>query len=414
MSVMRPAAASALGTTALRGWRAGAVWLVVVLDLVAMVAGLLIAGDLPDMPGFASAIYVYLLAAFGVVGAMVVTRQPRNPVGWILSWVATTLALVTFGQYYAAVSLRAFDGGLPGTVPMAWLSQLPFTASIATVVVILPMTFPDGRLLSRRWRPVAWLAIGAIVATALPVAFQPGPIPNNEAIANPMGSDVVMSLVGPLATLGWVVLVGIAFPLSIVSVVLRYRRGSATERLQLRWFAAAVALSLTIYSLGMIPLDNPLLGDVFWVLGILSLPLLPIAIGVAILRYHLYEIDRIISRTIGYAVVTATLGLVFAAAILIFEGVLAPLTRSNTVAVAASTLVVVALFQPLRRRVQRIADHRFNRSHYDAERTVTAFSARLRDDVDLGSLRDDVVDVAARTVSPASVGLWVRHPVAAP
>ena len=201
--------------------------------------------------------------------------------------------------------------------------------------------------------------------------------------------------------------------LAMASLVVRYRRAVGVERQQLKWFAAVIAiagpaLAIAILTSGTTSGTIADVSGATWGIAVISLALLPVAIGIAILRYRLYEIDRLISRTIGYATVTGVLVVVFAAAILLFQAVLAPLTQGNTVSVAASTLVVAALFQPLRRRVQSRVDRRFNRARYDAERIVAAFAGRLRDEVDLGQLRTEITAAVDHTVQPIAVSLWLR------
>jgi hypothetical protein len=203
----------------------------------------------------------------------------------------------------------------------------------------------------------------------------------------------------------------------VASLIVRYRRAAGIERAQLKWFAAAATVtgvagavnigtnwSLTTAPTGALGTINTVSGFVIWV----GLALLPVAIGLAVLRYKLYEIDRLISRTISYGVLTAIVGGLFVGFILVFQAVLAPLTGSNELAVAGSTLLAAALFQPLRRRVQRIVDRRFNRSRYDAEQTVAAFAARLADEVDLDQLRAEILATVTATVEPSSVSLWLR------
>jgi hypothetical protein len=200
----------------------------------------------------------------------------------------------------------------------------------------------------------------------------------------------------------------VVLPLAVASSVLKYRRGSSTVREQLKWFSAVALLTVAGFGAGAVPIA-PISnwGGFFAILGLV---LLPIAIGIAILRYRLYEIDRIISRTVSYAAVTAILALVFVGTILVSQTVLASFFRGSSVAVAASTLVVATLFQPLRRRVQSIVDRRFNRSRYDAERTVAAFAAHLRDEVALAPLEADIRGVVSLTLAPTTVGLWIRPP----
>ncbi|OGO56934.1 MAG: hypothetical protein A2Z32_00995 [Chloroflexi bacterium RBG_16_69_14] len=227
------------------------------------------------------------------------------------------------------------------------------------------------------------------------------------------------SLIPGLTDLGSVVgvLVGFSVGAIVFGVVgagaaiwVRFRRGDPVQRQQVKWLLADAGVAAIFFPLAMVfGQSDSLLVVAFWLIGFLAYLALPIAIGIAILRYHLYEIDRIVSRTIGYLIVTVTLAVVFAGAILTFQAVLAPLTGGNSVSVAASTLVAAALFQPLRRRVQTVVDRRFNRTRYDAERTVAAFEAQLRDEVDLESLGADVLRVVAQTVAPTTAGLWIRQ-----
>jgi hypothetical protein len=199
-----------------------------------------------------------------------------------------------------------------------------------------------------------------------------------------------------------------------LALVIRFRAAAGVERQQLRWLTAALAFVVVAVLSGFIVaqlVPATAQTGLIWLGAIVAFPCVPIAIGIAVLRYRLYEIDRIVSRTISYAVLTALLVGVFAGAILLFQTVLAPLTGNNTLAVAASTLLVAALFQPVRGRVQRVVDRRFNRARYDAERTVAAFSERLRDEVDLRSLRSEVLDVVDRSLQPSLTGIWLGERV---
>jgi hypothetical protein len=187
------------------------------------------------------------------------------------------------------------------------------------------------------------------------------------------------------------------------------------QRQQVKWLLAVAGVATVAFPLAMVFGATDSWWDAaFWAIGVLAYLALPVAIGIAVLRYRLYDIDRLVSRTIGYLIVTGAMAVLFVGAVLLLQEVLAPLTSGNTVAVAASTLVVAALFQPLLRRVQRIVDRRFNRARYHAERTVAAFAAQLRDEVDLESLRADVLGVVAQTVAPAAIGLWIRQPEVGP
>jgi len=387
------------------GWQAVVVWLVVVAELAYVVASLILVPERPNVPLIARAIFGLEVASLGIIGALVATRQPRNVIGWILWSAAIAVTWSIAGDDYVTTSLSVAGGAWPGTIWVTWLFELSFLPAILAVLIFIPLLFPTGRLLSPRWRWVAWFAVAAIIASCLPVAFAPGPLPDHTTLLNPVGIAVVGQMKGAIVTAS---LIGfaIALPLAVASVVLRYRRGSATEREQLKWFAAAVGLTGVCFALA-IPSIRPF-SDIGWIAGIVTISLIPVAIGIAILRYRLYEIDRIISRTLGYVAVTATLALVFLAGVLGLQAMLEPMTGDNTAAVAASTLIVAALFQPLRARVQSFVDRRFNRARYDALHMVDAFSERLRDEVDIAAVTDDLDLSITTALNPSTLKLWIR------
>ena len=387
----------------LRGWRAGLVWIVLGLDLAVVLGAWLAAGAGPDTPAFVPLLFTSMVASLGGVGALVATRKPRDPVGWILLVSASMIALSILGQDYVRLSVTDFGGTLPLTVAVAWLSGLVFIPAVVLIAGVMPLYFPDGRLLSRRWRWAVWLAAFGIAVVSLPPAFDPGPLANTT-FDNPLGIPGFHDLDGFLA-LSNVMIVMVVLPLAIASSVLKYRRGGPTIREQLKWFAAVALFTVTSFTATIVGAPISTLG---WLLGLLGLILLPIAIGIAILRYRLYDIDRIISRTVSYGAVTGILAVVFVGSILVSQTVLASFFSGSSVAVAASTLVVAALFQPLRRRVQAVVDRRFNRARYDAEQTVGAFARSLRDEVALADVDAAIRAVVARTVAPTAMGVWMR------
>lgn len=352
------------GPGALRGWRAAVVWLVVVADLAWVMLSLVLIPEQPSLGPFVMAIGILMVASFGLVGALVVTRRPRNPVGWILWLTATVATVVIAGQDYAAFSMAAFDGSLPGTLALAFLSSIGFVPALATVVVFVPLLFPDGRLLSPRWRWVAGFGLVAIVIGPVSAAFQPGPLSNFDGmngtatIPNPLGIAALESLrdvLGVVNVLGIV----IAFPLAVASSVMRYRRGSPIEREQLKWFASAVGLTV-ICILPAVP-GTPfgVIADFAWLLGIVSFTLIPVAIGIAILRYRLYDIDRIINRAFVYVPLTAIVAGIYTASIALSQRVLAATGQKSDMAIVLTTLVVVVVFTPIKNAVQATVDRRF-------------------------------------------------------
>ena len=306
---------------------------------------------------------------------------------------------------YANYSLDRDGGTLPGTVVVAWLSSVGIIPVLCVTGIFVPLLFPDGHLPAGRWRSVGWLAGIAVGLTAFLNAVAPGPMSNGVAMENP----TAIPGVGPISEgLGIAVVASLilSFVLAVASVVWRYRHGTALERQQTRWFSYAVFATLIAVGVGFSQVGP--LADGGWLIVLAGLALMPIAIGVAILRYRLYDLDRLVSRTISYGLLTGALLAAYAALILVLEGPLGAITSGNTVAVALSTLVVAALFQPIRIRIQRIVDRRFDRARFDADRTAAAFSDRLRDETDIVTVAADLDGTVREALKPAALGLWLR------
>ncbi len=344
------------------------------------------------------AISIAAVAVFASTGALLIRRVPANLVGALLLATATAQVVGVGLQGYGIIGTAAVPPW-PAAAIVAALTDVWFEAPFVIALVGVPLLFPDGRLPSPRFRWVVWVTAAGMVGQALQglTRLTPGSADLDTIAAALNGASVLLIVLG---------LGGAA-----AAVWARFRRGDPVQRQQVKWLLADAGVAVVAFPPAMIlGSSDSLLDTACWLVGFLAFVGLPIAISIAVLRYRLYDIDRIVSRTIGYAIVTVTLAAVFAGAILAFEAVLTPLTGGNTVAVAASTLVVAALFQPLRRRVQAILDRRFNRTGYDGERTVAAFAAQLRDEVDLESLSADVMEVVGRTVAPATASLWIRRP----
>jgi hypothetical protein len=352
------------GPDRLNGWRASGVWLVVVADLAWVILSLVLIPEQPSLGPLVMAISTLMVASFGLVGALVVTRRPRNPVGWILWLTATVVTVSVAGSDYAAYSMAAFDGSLPGTLALAWLSTIGFLPALAAVVVFVPLLFPDGRLLSPRWRWVAVFGLVAIVVGPISVAFQPGLLSNfngefgTATIPNPLGIAALESLRDVLDVAN-VLGVIIAFPLAIASSVIRYRRGSPIEREQLKWFAAAVGLTVICLVPAVPGMPFGAISEIAWLLGIVAFSLIPVAIGIAILRYRLYDIDRIINRAFVYVPLTAIVAGIYTASIALSQRVLAATGQKSDMAIVLTTLVVVVVFTPIKNAVQATVDRRF-------------------------------------------------------
>jgi hypothetical protein len=363
-------------------------------------------GNVQREPGFYLAL-VLAFTAFMVVGAVIVAHRPGNAVGRIFSAIGLLSSAGVLTMEYAEYAYVTNPGSLPGAALAAWFSWwwLPILGLIFVFTLLL---FPTGRLPSPRWRPVAVAGGLAIAAVTVLGAVQPTLKLQNEEVYLPNPVGLAGTPDPEAGALGTVLLgvLGACMVASVVSVVLRFRRSRGVERQQLKWFTYAAALMLAANVVTLTVLPEGVVSDLLFGL---SIAFVPIAAGVAILRYRLYDIDRLINRTLVYAALTAVLGAVYAGAVLVlgwlFGGVGGELPSW---AVAGATLAVAALFQPARRRVQAVVDRRFNRRRYDAARTVEAFSARLRDQIDLDTLSAELLAGVEQTVEPTTVSLWLR------
>jgi hypothetical protein len=352
-------------------------------------------------------------------GAFLVSRLPRHRIGWLLVLGGLVLAASGATSGVADYGLTVHPGAVPGAIWLAWVSEWTWAPEIASLLILLPLFYPSGRLPSPRWRAVvviggALILVGGVASALSPWVPDPFPLGNPLALGGTAGK--VISFLSNVVGTGLVVSGG---GLAVASLLVRYRRGSGIERAQLKWFAAAATVTglaalvnIATNSSSGAPASTGILGFISASSNVLAyggLALLPLAIGVAVLRYRLYEIDRLISRTLAYGLVTVVLVAVFAGAILVLQALLSPLTGGNTLAVAGSTLLVAVLFQPFRRRVQAVVDRRFNRRRYDAEKAVDAFSTRLRHEVDLAILQGSLLTLVETTLEPTMSGLWLRE-----
>ena len=353
--------------------------------------------------------------AYPTVGAVIVARQPHNRIGWLCCAVGLLLGPAFFAQDYAWYALLHAPG-LPGGWAMAWLGQWPWYIALGAISFLL-LVFPTGRLVSPRWRPVAWALVGDIAALWVWAAFAPRPLETIglERLTNPLGLQQ--------AEAAFKLLFGVAFPVgallavvSVVSMVVRFRRARGVERQQLKWFTyAAVLVTLLWLIFFAAGLERWLPSVLMQVISEIWLGGIPVAIGIAVLRYRLYDIDRLIHRTLVYGLLTFLLGAVYAGLVLVLGQLFGGVgTEPPSWAVAGATLAVAALFQPARRRIQTVVDRRFNRRKYDAARTVEAFSARLRDEVDLDALAAELLAVTDQSMQPTTVSLWLRPAPQAP
>lgn len=346
---------------------------------------------------------------FLVVGVLIASRRPENLIGWMFCSIGLASAWEFFAQEYAFYALVTQPGTLSGGVWMAW-TQI-WTAAIEWPLMFFALLlFPNGRLPSPRWRPFAWFAAATFILLGVLAAFEPGRLLGTP-VPNPTGIEQAAGIIGLCQSILIPITVGIVLAMA-ASVIVRFRRARGEERQQLKWLAytagfLGVLLGLNVLNFQV--LHNRFLEFAVGIPGIVAIAAVPAAIGVAMLRYRLYDIDVVINRTLVYGSLTAMLALVYFGGVAGLQRLLSPLTgEGNQLAVVVSTLLIAALFHPLRRRIQRFIDRRFYRSKYDARKILEGFSARLRDETDLGALNDELVGVVRETMQPAHVSLWLR------
>jgi hypothetical protein len=347
--------------------------------------------------------------SFSIIGAIIASRLPANPVGWLFCAAACTIAVECLSAEYAIYALLARpESSLPLSEALAWLTFWAWIPSIGCIVLSL-LLFPNGELPSSRWRWLAWLSVLLTIAGAVWVALSPGVIGNLGFSRNPLGIEGLPRGYKPVQT----IMSALVFVAAVSTLGLRLLRTRGIERQQIKWpaFVAVVA------GVGSVLYDTAIseaiglrwLEWAGYVVVVAALVSFPISIGIAIVRYRLYEIDTFINRTLVYALLTAILAAVYFGAVVLLQRVFVALSgQQSTLAVVASTLLIAALFTPLRRRIQSFIDRRFYRRKYDARKTLEAFSAELRNDSDLDALSDDLVGVVRETMQPAHVSVWLR------
>ncbi len=368
-----------------------------------------------------SGLFVYaLFLAFPVVGAMVASRRPENPIGWIclvsgLFWMAFAL-----GDASDAYEL-ARTGTVTSSLELDALTQGIWVPPVGLLGVYMILLFPDGRLPSRRWRPFAWFAGALMVLIPVIFVFTPGPLEGHPGARNPFGLEQYPWL--GYASLAVLPLLPLCILASAVSLVLRYRRSGGEVREQIKWLAFAASFVGVVFFGNLVTIllfapdvlaaneTPPSWVSLWWNINFLGYAGIPVAVGFAILKYRLYDIDIIINRALVYGSLTVMLALVYFGGVTATETFFRTLTgqeQQPQLAVVASTLAIAALFNPLRRRIQSFIDRRFYRSRYDARKTLEAFSARLRDETDLDSLNAELITVVRETMQPEHASLWLR------
>jgi hypothetical protein len=389
-------------------------WSLVALSLALLLGGIALSraasSTVPDLPfggetddGSVIANLVTLLP-FSVVGAIIASRQPRNAIGWLFCSVGVTIGLNSFAGDYAEFWLASGFGPDSLGETAAWLSSWLWILLVYVPMSFLLLLFPDGRLPSRRWRPVAWGVALGTAGGVVGYALRAGPLVDFPHIANPYGVDG--PVVGVVGVAGSIVAAG-SMVASAVSLIIRLRRAGSVERQQIKWLAYGGAVMVGILGAGgLITLWSVPASIVVMSVSLLGLPVFT---GIAIVRYRLYDIDLLINRTLVYGALTAMLVLVYLGGVVFLQYLFRTLAGGESqLAVVASTLAIAALFEPLRRRVQVFIDRRFYRRKYDARKTLEAFSTKLRDETDLDALSDDLVGVVRDTMQPAYASLWLR------
>ncbi len=362
-----------------------------------------------------------LFLAFPVVGALIASRRPRNPIGWIcladgFLWILSG----TFDFYSVYGMLQS--GPVPFPLGVAGINNWIWVPAVGLVGTYLLLLFPDGRLPSRKWRLLGWLSGAVIVLLSIGVMLAPGPLQNFRGIRNPFGLEGhTWVTVGAYAVLPLLPLCMLA---SALSLVWRYRRAVGEEREQIKWIAFAASVVAIVYLIAMIAsfvypseswfgAGSPLWLDLLTYGALFSFFGVPLAIGFAVLKYRLYDIDVVINRTLVYGSLTALLVAVYFGGVATIQTIFRALTgqeHQTQLAIVASTLVIAALFNPLRQHIQVFIDRRFYRRKYDATRILEAFSARLRHETDLEALNAELVEVVRETMQPSHISLWLKEP----
>lgn len=391
----------------------------IVVGAIAVSVGMLVLANVLalralDLLGISDAAFLGFVNAVGMlsissatVGAVIVWRVPHNRVGRTLL-VGAVLLETVFAAWPGAIA-----GALAAAAPEVVLGAIVWWANVALYVAlfllfpVVGLIFPDGRLPGPRWR-LPFLAVSATLALgAILVTIAPAPQDLEPSIPNPFALRGIPAVVGELGVALSIFAIAAGFGMAVAAVATRFRRSRGAERAQVKWVLAALAFMAIAFPVSFLTDIGP--AELVDLGSALVGALMPVSIGIAILRYRLYEIDRLISRTVSWALVTGVLAAVFAGLVVGLQAVFADITQGQTLAVAASTLVAFALFQPVRGRVQRAVDRRFDRARYDSERTAAAFAERLRDRVDLAGLEADVASTVRAALRPSAVGVWTRR-----
>jgi hypothetical protein len=379
-----------------RPWTAWLAWTTGVVSVGLAVAAVALAarnGEGPaELVANHHAIGIVTGIGLAVLGALIAGRRPGNPIGWLMSLAALLLGVFSFNQQYAPLAVAE---ALPGVPLASWLATWTNLPAISLTINTVFQLFPDGRLPSRRWRPLAWLTAAATVVPGVVMAVRAWPVRGPALALQTFDHPAV----APVFGIGFLVVLALSV-VSLAALIARFRRSTGTERQQIKWFAYGAMIGVPLGLPAQVPFWGP-------ILELLQPPLIFAGFGIGMFRYRLYDVDRLLNRTLVYGLLTASLAAAYAASVLVL-GPLASGGRSNSLVVAATTLVVAAAFQPLRHAIQRAVDRRFNRRHYDAAATIDAFAVRLRQQVDADALTAELLVVVDQTVQPTRASLWLR------
>jgi hypothetical protein len=340
------------------------------------------------------AVGVVTAIGIAVLGAIIAGRKPGNPIGWLMSVAALLLGAFNFNQQYAPLAVTE---ALPLVGLSSWLATWTVLPGIAITITSSLQLFPDGRLPSPRWRPVAWVSAAAAAVPAVAMAVRAWPLRGPELAAVTFDHPALAAIFG----IGFQIVLALSVG-SMAALVVRFRRSTGVERQQIKWFAYGAMIGIPLGLPAQVPGWGP-------ILELVQPLLLSAGLGIGMFRHQLYDVDRVINRTLVYGLLTATLGLAYAVGSLGFVIVTGAGSDPPSWLVAAATLAAAAVFRPARRRIQAAVDRRFNRRRYDAARTVEHFAARLRDQVDLTTLSAELLAVVDQTVQPTRAWLWLRR-----
>jgi hypothetical protein len=410
-----------------RRWLAVGIW---VATVVLVVMALILLARNGSAPSFgriaaargqrtvAAAAGVLCTLAFVTVGATVVWHRRRHVVGWLFSLVGLCLAIQAFAAFYATHALVASPGSLRGGQVMGWVGTWISSPALLLIPLYCFLLFPDGRLPGPGWRLVAWLDGLVLAMATVRVALRPGPLAVLPSVANPLGASGIMGRLADGLLGAAMLLLPLAVAGSVGALIVRLRRARGSQRQQLKWFASAAAL-VAVIAIPVLPAQIASAGwaDVGIVVLIVAIAFLPVAAGIAVLRHRLFDIDVLLNRALVYSTVTTVLGAAYAGIVVGVGAVSGGGVGGarggrgggvSSLAVALATLVVAAMFQPARRRVQGMVDRRFNRRRFNAQRTVETFAAQLRQQTDLDALVTGLLAVVDQTMEPTQVSLWLR------